>query len=68
MFMKIYSTSQVAEAAGVNKSTLLRWLYAKEIPEPENNLKISGISHRLWSQEEADFVKAYKEQNYRKRS
>jgi len=61
----MYSTAEVAKAIGVNKRTLLRWLYAREIPEPE--MRMGGGQSRIWTQSELDFVKAYKEANYRKR-
>jgi DNA-binding transcriptional MerR regulator len=62
----IYSTAQVAREAGVNKRTLLRWLYAGEIPEPQ---KIEvGHDNRVWTESDLNRVKRYKEHNYRKRS
>ncbi len=63
---KMYSTAEVAKYVGVHKRTILRWLYAKEIPEPRY---VMGTSpDRIWSQEEMEAAKAYKELNYRKRS
>lgn len=60
---KIFTTAQVAKAIGVNQRTLLRWLYAGEIPEPQRLQ-----NDRVWDQADLDFAKAYKEQHYRKRS
>ena len=65
---KVYSTAQVAMEAGVHKQTLLRWLYAREIPEPVNKLTMGKMESRIWTEEEMLAAKAYKEQNYRKRS
>jgi predicted site-specific integrase-resolvase len=64
---KLYSTAQIAKEVRVNKRTLLRWLYAGEIPEPQ---RMAGGLHdsRVWTEEELELVKAYKEKNYRKRS
>jgi predicted DNA-binding transcriptional regulator AlpA len=60
---KMFTTAQVAKEVGINQRTLLRWLYAREIPEPQ---RLGDI--RVWTKEELNFVKLYKEQNYRKRS
>lgn len=63
---KIYSTAEVAEVAGVNQRTLLRWLEAGTIPEPEKI--VVGHDRRVWTQRELDRVKDHKERTYRKRS
>jgi site-specific DNA-methyltransferase (cytosine-N4-specific) len=34
---KRFSTTQAARAAGISRDTLLRWLTAKKIPEPDRN-------------------------------
>lgn len=60
-----YSTAEVARLAGVHKNTLLRWLYAGEVPEPKQTI---GKDTRVWSDEELENVKRYKEKNYQKRS
>lgn len=60
-----YSTAEVAKLVGVHKNTLLRWLYAKEIPEPQMAI---GKETRVWTEEELEKVKRYKEKHYQKRS
>jgi hypothetical protein len=62
-----YSTSEVAKAVGVDKSTLLRWLYAGKLAEPKSEV-FAGVSSRVWSAADLARAKAFKEQKYRKRS
>jgi predicted DNA-binding transcriptional regulator AlpA len=61
-----HSTGQVAAAIGVAKKTLLRWLEAGELPEP-NTLALGRINYRVWSDEELDRAKQYRESHYRKK-
>jgi DNA-binding transcriptional MerR regulator len=63
--MKNLSTSQVARKVGVHKQTLLRWLYARAIPEPKR-LSSGGQDVRVWTDRDVERVRKYKEQNYRK--
>lgn len=60
---KLSSTGQVAKEVGVHHRTLLRWLRAKEIPEPQ---WVNG--DRVWTDQDVSVVKAYKDRFYRKRS
>jgi len=61
----IYSTAEVAKELNIAQQTLLRWLYAKEIPEPE---KIQvGHDRRIWTEEDVENLKRYKELHYAKR-
>lgn len=62
-----FSTSEVAKAVGVNKSTLLRWLYAGKLPEPKHEI-FGGVEVRIWNAQDIEHAKKYREQNYRKRS
>jgi excisionase family DNA binding protein len=62
-----FSTSEVAKAVGVNKSTLLRWLYAGKLPEPKREI-LGGVEVRIWTAQDIERAKKYREQNYRKRS
>lgn len=55
--MRGYSTAQVAKAIGVSKNTILRWLYAGTLKEPEQ-IKVGGMTWRVWS--EADIARARK--------
>jgi ABC-type cobalamin transport system ATPase subunit len=51
----------------VDKSTLLRWLYAGKLAEPKSEV-FAGVSSRVWSAADLARAKAFKEQKYRKRS
>jgi excisionase family DNA binding protein len=62
-----YSTSEVAKAIGVDKSTLLRWLYAGKLPEPKSET-FGGVESRIWSEADLERAKAFREQRYRRRS
>jgi hypothetical protein len=68
VYMKdAYSTQEVANAIGVNKKTLLRWLYAGSLPEPKSVI-VGEIKNRIWTAKDLERARQYKEQNYRKRS
>lgn len=58
-----YSTHEVAKAVGVNKSTLLRWLYAGKVREPKM-VKTPGAVIRVWSESDLKRALRYKEENY----
>jgi excisionase family DNA binding protein len=62
-----YSTGEVAKALKVDKSTLLRWLYAGKLPEPRSET-FGGVESRVWSAADLERAKAFREQSYRKRS
>jgi predicted site-specific integrase-resolvase len=66
--MKVsYSTAEVARAIEVDKSTLLRWLYAGKLPEPKHE-SFGGVESRIWSEADLARARAFREQHYRKRS
>jgi hypothetical protein len=62
---RFYSTQEVADIVGVDKQTLLRWLWADKVPEPEV-YESGGVKLRNWSHRDIERVRAYKEANYRK--
>lgn len=62
-----YSTAEVARALNVDKSTLLRWLYAGKLPEPKHET-FGGVESRVWSAADLERAKVFREQRYRKRS
>jgi predicted site-specific integrase-resolvase len=62
-----FSTVEVARAIKVDKSTLLRWLYAGKLPEPKHET-FGGVESRVWSAADVERASKFKEQNYRKRS
>ena len=62
-----YSTAEVAKAIGVNKSTLLRWLYAGKVAEPKIET-FGGVASRIWSRSDLQRAMEFKAQRYRKRT
>jgi predicted site-specific integrase-resolvase len=63
--MRTYSTKQVADAVGMNRVTLQRWLISGKLPEPER-FQLGGIDVRVWNDADLDRVRKYKLANYRK--
>ena len=61
--MTTYYTADVAKMAGISKSTLLRWLRIKAIPEPERQ-GMGDTEVRVWTERDAQRVIKYKEQHY----
>ena len=47
--------------------TLLRWLWAGKLKEPKHET-FGGVDNRIWSAADLERARAYREQNYRKRS
>jgi hypothetical protein len=45
-----YSTAQVAEALGISKLTLLRWLQSGKLAEPKRVAQHGKIDARVWSE------------------
>jgi len=50
---------------GVDKSTLLRWLYSGKLAEPKHRTN-GGQDVRLWSERDVERVRKFKESNFRK--
>jgi hypothetical protein len=50
---------------GVNKATLLRWLYAGRVREPKH-VTYAGQDLRMWTESDLKRAKTYKDENYRK--
>lgn len=61
--MTIYSTKKVAQAVGINRVTLQRWLLAGKIREPRR-VKNGGLDFRIWTDRDVERVRRYKEQFY----
>lgn len=64
---KVFSTSEVAKAAGVSSRTLYRWLVEGRVPEPKWH-KFGGLEVRAWTEKDVERVKSVKEETYRKRT
>lgn len=58
--MSGYSTAQVAKVVGVSKNTLLRWMYAGILAEPQRT-EVGGIVWRIWSKEDIERARQIKE-------
>jgi len=52
-----YRSQEVADIVGVTKKTLLNWLKAKKIPEPERN-EINN--YRIWTAEDIALIQSLK--------
>ena len=52
---EFYSTLEVADAAGISKTTLLRWLRSGDIPEPKRDRR----GWRIFSREEVGKIRAW---------
>jgi hypothetical protein len=63
--MRNYSTAEVARTVGVDKKTLLRWLWARKIAEPRHHTN-GGQDVRIWTERDLQRVRRFKEANYRK--
>jgi hypothetical protein len=57
--MRRYTTHEAAEAIGVGYQTLLRWLYSKQVAEPERML-YGGQDLRLWTKEDIARARKFK--------
>jgi predicted site-specific integrase-resolvase len=62
-----FSTVEVSRAIGVDKSTLLRWLYTGKLAEPKHET-FGGVKSRVWSAADLERATQFREQRYRKRS
>lgn len=60
-----YSTDQVAKTLGIDKSTLLRWLYSGRLAEPKI-VETPTSKIRVWSEKDLTRAQRYKDTNYRK--
>lgn len=65
--VKAYSTAAVARVVGIHKVTLKRWMLAGKIREPRR-VKNGGINVRIWTDQDVERVRRYKEKFYRKGS
>jgi DNA-binding transcriptional MerR regulator len=61
--MKTYSTIQVAKILEIGTDTLHRWMREKRVPIPPIQ-SVGGMSVRLWSDDDLDKARKYKEQHY----
>ena len=62
-----YTTQQVADLVGIDKQTLLRWLWRGEIPEPRS-VQVGHIANRLWGAPDLRRAREHKKRNYRRKN
>lgn len=58
-----YTTQQVADAVGVTKKTILRWLRNGKIREPRR-VGVKGTNLRIWSERDLKVAKEHKRKFY----
>jgi hypothetical protein len=63
---KFFTTKQVAKKIGAGYQTMLRWLYARKLAEPER-LMLGGASIRLWTKSDLERARKYKIEGAAKR-
>jgi excisionase family DNA binding protein len=64
--MRRYTTQEAAKAVGVSYLTLLRWLYAKKLDEPER-MMYGGQNLRLWTKADIERARKYNVEGLRSR-
>ena len=60
-----YSTAQTARKLGIGRQTLHRWI-REVIVSPPRKQKVAGVTVRIWTAEDIERLREYKEGNYRK--
>ena len=63
--MKQYSTVQVAKMLKIGRQTLHRWMRSKPGLAPRKQ-KVAGVSVRIWTDQDIERLRKFKEENYRK--
>jgi predicted site-specific integrase-resolvase len=61
--MKIYSISETARIAKVDRRTLHRWIAKGEIPRPKAEI-VEGQLRKSWTDEQVTKIKEYKKSAY----
>jgi excisionase family DNA binding protein len=65
MSQKTYTTREAAEAVGIARITLQRWIKAGVIHAPRTQL-INGVGKRLWSEQDISRLREEKGPIFRK--
>jgi DNA-binding transcriptional MerR regulator len=60
-----YSTAQAARKVGIGRQTLHRWIRDGSV-SPPGKRKVAGVTVRIWTAEDIERLRKYKEGNYRK--
>jgi excisionase family DNA binding protein len=59
------TTAEAAEAVGIARHTLQRWIRERSVSAPKATLR-DGRGVRLWSDTDVEKLRKYKQENYRK--
>lgn len=65
MGQKIYTTREAAEAVGLTRVTVQRWIAAKKFRAPRTRL-VAGVGKRLWNEGDISRLREMKKEIYRK--
>jgi excisionase family DNA binding protein len=65
MSSKLYSTREAAAAIRITRQTLQNWIAEGKIRPPKAMI-LGSAKVRLWTQQDVDRVRKYKEENFRK--
>ena len=65
MSTKLLTTREAAEAVGIGRVTLQRWIRARKVQAPKARLR-NGVGVRLWNQADVKRLLAVKEKLYRR--
>ncbi len=63
---RYFTTRQVAKKVGIGLQTLLRWIYGKDVAEPEW-IMLGGMKLRLWTQDDIKRVRRFKREGMAER-
>ena len=65
MSPKLYTTQEAAEAVGITRVTLQRWIARRKIKAPKPRLR-NGVGVRLWTEAEVARLREMKKRIYSK--
>jgi hypothetical protein len=65
MYSMQCSTAQAARKVGIGRQTLHRWIRERSVSPPRRQ-KVAGVTVRIWTAEDIERLRKYKEENYRK--
>jgi DNA-binding transcriptional MerR regulator len=60
-----YSTAPAARKLAIGRPTLHRWIREGNVSPPRKQ-KIAGVTVRIWTAEDIERLRQYKEEHYRK--
>ena len=63
LFVKTYSTVEVAKLLKIGNDTLHRWIHTNKVPAPPLQT-VGGLSIRLWSKADIERAREYKREHF----